>query len=514
MTALRAWLHRQPPGYRLTFGRILAIYSGLMTALLLASLDQTIVATALPRIVSDLGGLAFYSWVFTAYVLAMTVTVPLYGKLGDIYGSKPLFVFAISVFLLGSVLCGLAWGMPELVAFRAIQGVGAGGLFALTHATIGRIVPPRARGRWQALIGVTFAIGSIAGPALGGVIVDNASWRWVFYVNVPVGLLALGVIALTMPRRAPRLHHSVDYRGAGLLAGGTGALMLGLSWGGREYEWGSPEVLGAVAASAVLLAAFGLVERRVREPILPFELLRRSTVAAGIASTGLAGMAMFGVIAFVPLFVQGVIGSSATSSGVVLTPFMLAVVGTSILTGQWISWTGRYKPNALAGPLVLGAGLVLLSTMDTSTTTEQAAGYMVVSGIGLGLMMQTFVVAVQNSVPLDSMGSATALTQFSRSIGTTLGVTLMGVIVNQGLPAGVQLEGATVHRLSLALRTDLADALQPAFLASACVCLVLFVVVVAGIHEVPLRRGFEEAPQPEAAAGAVAPDPVEATSRR
>jgi MFS family permease len=224
-------------------------------------------------------------------------------------------------------------------------------------------------------------------------------------------------------------------------------------------------------------------------------------------------MAMFGVIVFVPLFVQGVIGSSATSSGAVLTPFMLSVVGTSILTGQWISWTGRYKPNALAGPVVLGMGLALLSTMDTSTTIERAALYMVVSGIGLGLMMQTFVVAVQNSVPLDSMGSATALTQFSRSIGTTLGVTLMGVIVNQRLPAGVHLEGQTVHQLSPALRVDLADALQPAFLAAAFICAILFVVVVVGIHEVPLRRGFEEAAQPETAVGAVPPERVGAATK-
>jgi EmrB/QacA subfamily drug resistance transporter len=495
VTAIRAWLLRQPPGYRLPFGRILAIYSGLMAALLLASLDQTIVATALPRIVSDLGGLGLYSWVFTAYVLAMTVTVPLYGKLGDVYGSKPLFVFAITIFLVGSMLCGLASGMPELIAFRAVQGVGAGGLFALTHATIGRIVPPRARGRWQGLIGVTFAIGSIAGPAVGGLIVDNTSWRWVFFVNVPVGALALAVIWLTMPRRAPRLHHSVDYRGAAMLAGGTGALMLGLGWGGHEHAWTSPQVLGAFAASAVLLASFGFVEKRVVEPIIPFELLRRRTVGAGIASVGLAGMAMFGVIAFVPLFVQGVLGSSATSSGAVLTPFMLAVVATSILTGQWISWSGRYKPNAIAGPIVLGTGLVLLGSMDTSTTVGQVTVYMVVAGIGLGLMMQTFVVAVQNSVPLDSMGSATALTQFSRSIGTTLGVTLMGVIVNQGLPPGVRLEGA-VERLSPALRADLADALQPAFMAAAFVCVVLLAVVVFGIHEVPLRRGFEEAATP------------------
>jgi EmrB/QacA subfamily drug resistance transporter len=508
VTAIRAWLRRQPPGYRLTFGRILAIYSGLMAALLLASLDQTIVATALPRVVSDLGGLGLYSWAFTAYVLAMTVTLPLYGKLGDIYGSKPLFVVAIGIFLLGSVLCGLAWNMPGLIAFRAVQGVGAGGLFALTHATIGRIVPPRARGRWQGLVAVTFAVGSIAGPALGGVIVDNTSWRWIFFINLPVGALALAVIWLTMPRRAPRLHHSVDYRGAALLAGGIGALMLALSWGGQNYAWKSAQVLGAFVISAALLTVFGMHERRVREPIIPFELLRRPTVAAAIACVGLAGMAMLGVVAFVPLFVQGVLGESATSSGAVLTPFMIALAGTAMLTGQWISWSGRYKPNALAGPVVLGTGLVLLASMDTSTSTGRATAYLIVAGVGLGLMMQTFVVAVQNSVPLDSMGSATALTQFSRSIGTTLGVTLMGVIVNQGLPPGVRLEGETVQRLSPALRTELADALQPAFLAAALVCLPLLALVALGIREVPLRRGFEEAATPEAM-GVVAPEKAE-----
>jgi EmrB/QacA subfamily drug resistance transporter len=507
VTAIRAWLLRQPPGYRLTFGRILAIYSGLMAALLLASLDQTIVATALPRVVSDLGGLGLYSWAFTAYVLAMTVTLPLYGKLGDVYGSKPLFVVAIGIFLLGSVLCGLAWGMVELIAFRAVQGVGAGGLFALTHATIGRIVPPRARGRWQGLVAVTFAVGSIAGPALGGVIVDNTSWRWIFFINLPVGALALLVIWLTMPRRAPRLHHSVDYRGAALLAGGIGALMLALSWGGRDYAWGSPQVLGAFAASVVLLAAFGVVERRVREPIIPFELLRRPTVAAGIACVGLAGTAMLGVVAFVPLFVQGVLGESATASGAVLMPFMVAVAATAMLSGQWISWSGRYKPNSLAGPIVLGFGLLLLASMDTSTTTGRATLYMVIAGTGLGLMMQSFVVAVQNSVPLDSMGSATALTQFSRSIGTTLGVTLMGVIVNQGLPPGVRLEGEAVQRLSPALRDDLAGALQPAFLAAAAVCLVLFAVVVFAVREVPLKRGLDDS-TPDTAE-AVAPRRVE-----
>jgi EmrB/QacA subfamily drug resistance transporter len=431
----------------------------------------------------------------------MTVTLPLYGKLGDIYGSKPLFVAAIVIFLVGSMLCGLAWGMAELIAFRAVQGVGAGGLFALSHATIGRIVPPRSRGRWQGLVAITFAVGSIAGPALGGVIVDNTSWRWVFLVNLPVGLLALAVIAVTMPRRAPRHHHSVDYRGAALLAGGVGALMLGLSWGGRDYAWGSAQVLGAFAVSAVLVAAFGMVERRVREPIIPFELLRRPTVAAGVSCVGLTAMAMFGVVAFVPLFVQGVLGESATSSGAVLTPFMVALAGTAMLTGQWISWTGRYKPNALVGPVVLATGLLLLATMDATTTTGRVTLYAVIAGVGQGLMMQTFVVAVQNSVPLDSMGSATALTQFSRSIGATLGLTLMGAIVNQGLPPGVRLEGETVQRLSPAVRGDLADALQPAFLAAAVLCVILLAVVIVGIREVPLRRGFDDT--------ATSPAPVE-----
>ncbi len=420
----------------------------------------------------------------------------MYGKLGDIYGSKPLFVFAIVIFLVGSVLCGLAWGMPELIAFRAVQGVGAGGLFALTHATIGRIVPPRSRGRWQGLVAATFAVGSIAGPALGGVIVDNSSWRWIFFVNVPVGLVALLLIWLTMPRRAQRRQHSVDYRGAALLAGGTGALLLALSWGGHEYAWGSPQVLGTFAISAVLLAAFAVVERRVRETIIPFELLRRPTVAAGVVGVGLTAMAMFGVVAFVPLFVQGVLGESATSSGAVLTPFMVSIAATAMLTGQWISWSGRYKPNAVVGPVVLGIGLVLLSTMDTSTSIGQVTLYSVIAGIGQGLMMQAFVVGVQNSVPVDSMGSATALTQFCRSIGTTLGVTFMGLIVNQGLPTGVQLEGETVDGLSPALRADLAAALQPAFLAAAGVCVILLVVVIVGIREVPLRRGFDDASTP------------------
>jgi EmrB/QacA subfamily drug resistance transporter len=490
---LRARLAQKPPGYRFTIGRVLAIYGAIMVALLLAALDQTIVATALPAIVDDVGGLTSYSWVITSYILAMTVTVPLYGKLGDIYGRRLLWLFAISIFLLGSALCGLAQSMNQLVAFRVVQGMGAGGLFALAHATIGVIVPPRERGRYQGLFGSTFIVGSFIGPPLGGILVDQASWRWAFYVNVPVGLVALAVIAIAIPKRTARRDHYLDLPGAALLAGGTGSLLLGLVWS-AEHGWGSTLVLGLLGLAAGLLAAFAFVERRAPEPILPFGLLRHPTVATGVLCTGLAAMTFVGTIAYVPLFVQGVIGTSATASGVVLTPFMVAAVLASALSGQWISRSGHYRPNALAGPVALGAGLLLLSTMDTNTSNGEAATYMAVMGVGLGLMMQVFVVAVQNVVPFRAIGSATALTQFSRSIGSTLGVTLMGVVINHGLPSGTDVEQAAVRRLPPNLREALAEAMQPAFMSAAAIAAIIFLVVFFGLRAVPLREGFEEDP--------------------
>ena len=500
---LRERLARQPPGYNYTIGRILAIYSGLMVTLLLAALDQTIVATALPRIVSDLGGITQYSWVFTAYMLTSTVTVPLYGKLGDVYGRKNLFLFAIVVFLLGSALCGAATDMTQLVIFRAVQGIGAGGLFPLSLAVIGNIVTPRDRGRWQGLIGAVFAAASILGPAVGGFIVDNASWRWVFLVNLPVGGIALVVISITMPRRAPQTAHSIDWLGAGLLAAGVGALLMGLVWGGKNYPWTSGHVVGALALAAVFLVAFAFVERRAREPILPFDILRNPIVAGSIACMALAGMAMFGTISYVPLFVQGVIGTSATSSGVVLTPLMLGAVTTSLLTGQLISRTGRYRWNVVFGPIVLAIGMFLLWRMDVHTTNAQAARNMVIAGVGVGSMMQVFVISVQNAVSRAHIGSATALTQFSRQMGATIGVTVMGAIVNHGLPSGLGgSAGIGIHRLPPGARQALAGALHPAFLVTTCVALVVWLIAVLWVKEQPLRRSLDEISVVEADAGA------------
>jgi EmrB/QacA subfamily drug resistance transporter len=505
LNSLSDRLARTPPGFRFSFGRTLAIYAGLMVTLLLAALDQTIVATALPRVVADLGGITQYSWVFTSYMLTSTVTVPLYGKLGDAYGRKNLFLFAIVVFLLGSALCGAAQGMTQLVIFRAIQGVGAGALFPLSLAVIGNIVPPRDRGRWQGLIGAVFAASSIAGPAIGGFIVDNTTWRWIFLVNLPVGGLALVVISLTMPRRSALTRHSIDWTGAGLLAAGTAALLLGLVWGGRDYAWTSGHVVVALTASAVLIAAFAVVERRSAEPILPFELLRNPIVGSSIACMALVGMAMFGTISYVPLFVQGVIGTSATSSGVVLTPLMLGAVGTSIITGQLISRSGRYRWNVVLGPLVLAVGMLLLWRMDVNTTNGEAARNMVIAGIGIGAMMQVFVISVQNAVARDHIGSATALTQFSRQIGATVGVTIMGAIVNSGLPAAAAgSEAVPVHRLPPALRSALANALHPAFLAAAIVSVLVWLVALLGVKEVPLRDSLDEIAAVDASAGAPA----------
>jgi EmrB/QacA subfamily drug resistance transporter len=472
----------------------MAIYAGLMTAVLIASLDQTIVATALPHIVTDLGGLSSYSWVFTAFLLCQAISVPIYGKLGDIYGRRRLLLAAVAIFVASSALCGAAQSMNELIVFRALQGIGAGGLIPLAQATVGEIVPARDRGRYQSLISGAFATSAVMGPAVGGLIVDNTTWRWIFYVNLPIGGLAFLVIALTMPQRLSRRAHSIDYLGALLLAGGTGAFLLALVWGGVSYPWLSGEITGALALAAVFVVGFVVVERRVREPILPFALLRDPTVTTGAVAMCLAGMCMFGTIAFVPLFAQKVLGSSATSSGIVLTPFMLGGVSASIISGYWVARTGRYRMSALLGPLFLGVGMFLLWRMDLGTTSVEVARNMVLGGLGMGLMMNVLVLAAQNSVATSVLGTTTALLQFSRALGTTAGVTLFGVVVDHGLSPALRTQGTVAGRLSLADRERISEALHPAFLMATCVSAAIFVVVFVGLKEHSLRGAIDDVP--------------------
>jgi len=481
--ALLRRLEQRRAGYPYSLGRTLAIYSGLMIAILLAALDQTIVATALPVIVGDLGGLDQYPWVFSAFLLCQTVTLPIYGRLGDIYGRRRLFFVSIPLFLAGSALCGLAHSMTELIVFRGIQGIGAGGVIPLAMATTAQIVPPRERGRFVALISSSFLAASLLGPTVGGLIVDNASWRWIFFVNLPIGGIALLVIALTMPRHERTKPHSVDWTGAFLLAAMTTGMLLAL----LSVEPAFTAALAVVAGALLVVRT-----RRVPEPIIPLGVVRDRIVATGGLATGLSVLTQFGATAFVPLFAQGVLGVSATSSGILLIPQTIGAVGATILAGYWVSHTGRYRGNALAGPLILAVGMLLLASMGTGTTTLEIAVFMVVVGVGTGMMMQTFMIAAQSAVPLATIGSATSVIQFSRAIGTTVGVTLFGAIVNFGLPDDLRGKGTIVHRLTPAGREALAGAMRPAFLLGAVLAAVVFVAVWLGLEERPLRRSFED----------------------
>jgi EmrB/QacA subfamily drug resistance transporter len=472
-----------PLGKRRTF----VVFFGLMLGMLLAALDQTIVSTALPQIVEDLGGFDHYSWVFSAYMLGATVTVPLYGKLSDIYGRRPLFLFAITLFSAGSIISGVATSMEMLIAGRAIQGLGAGGLIPLAVAAIGDIIPPRRRGKWQGFLGAVFAFSSVLGPATGGWLTDNASWRWCFFVNLPLAVLALSVVWFGFARSPRREDHSIDYVGAVLLTSGAAAGLLAAVWGGSEYPWASPVITGLFLAAVVLLTCFVFQERRASEPILPLDLFHVRTFSAASVAAFALGAAMFSTIIYVPLFVQRVLGDSAAGSGAVLTPLMLGIITTSVAAGQIVSRTGRYRPVLLAGPPVLATGFFLLTGIGVHSSQLDVTRDVVIVGMGVGLMMQTLIVAVQNSVPRRTLGIATASTQFFRTVGATAGVTVMGAIVTSRLGG----------EASEADPAALASALHPIF----AVGIVLAGVVLAAVLFVPhieLRQTLEErARQPE-----------------
>ena len=489
----------------LTGAALRTVFIALMLGMFLAALDQSIVSTALPTIVGDLGGLNHLSWVVTSYLLASTVSTPLYGKLGDMYGRKPIFLAAILIFLAGSMLAGLSQSMDELIGFRGLQGIGAGGLMVGAQAIIADIVPPRERGRYMGLIGSVFAVAFVAGPLIGGFLVDNLSWRWVFYVNLPLGALALVIVTTRLHLHTPHTRHRVDYVGTLLLSGGVAALILLASWGGSQYAWGSDRIVGLGIVGIVLLIVFVWWEGRAAEPILPLKLFG-SPVFAVANSMGFAiGMAMFGAIIFIPLFLQIVYGASATSAGLRMLPLMGGLLVASILSGRAISRFGRYKAFPIAGTGVLVVGMYLLSRLTVDTASWVASAYMVVVGVGLGLVMQVLVLVVQNDARPKDVGVATSSATFFRGVGGAFGVAIFGTIfasrlsdrlailprsITAHLGGGVQLNPVEIRHLPAHVHdevlTAFAHSLHGVFLFGTVLALVPFILSWF-LKETPLR---------------------------
>jgi len=419
-------------------GRLVLIMVGVMLGMLLSALDQTIVGTAMPRVIADLQGLEHYAWVVTAYLLASTVMVPIYGKLSDIYGRRPFFLGGMAIFLLGSALSGTSRSMTQLIIFRAVQGLGAGAMMPIVQAIIGDIFPPAERGRWQGLLMSVFGLASIVGPVTGGWITDHWGWRWVFYVNMPVGVLALLTAGFALPAQSRRSRHQIDYFGAATLIAAAVPLLLAFSWAGSQYPWSSPQIIGLLVFAAVMAAVFLLIEQRAAEPIINPGLFANSIFAISVGATFLLSAGMFGTIIYLPLFIQAVVGQTATNSGAVLTPMMLGVIVSSAIGGQIMSRTGRYKALALFGFAVAAFGMFLLSRMSAATTSGLVIRNMVVTGIGLGVVMPLFTIVVQNAFPFRMLGQITASLQFFRSIGSTIGVAIFGTVMTNRLQAVFQ----------------------------------------------------------------------------
>jgi EmrB/QacA subfamily drug resistance transporter len=418
---------------------------GLMTGMLLAALDQTIVGTALPTIVGELGGINHYSWVVTAYLLASTASTPLYGKMADLYGRRPVFLFSIGAFLVGSLLAGLSQNMTQLIVTRGIQGLGAGGLMTLAFTIISDVVSPRERGRYQGLFGAVFGLSSVAGPLVGGYFAET-NWRWIFYINVPLAILAI-VVCYHVMRLIPfqRREHAIDWLGAALLVAAVSCLLLALSWGGNTYAWGSGVIIGLFVAGAVLAVLFLLQEARVPEPILPLRLFRSATFALANGAGFVLGLVMFGSIIFIPLYLQIVKGASPTRSGLLMLPMMAGIIVTSILTGRAMSRIGRYKWFPVVGSVVLLAGMFLFTQLQVGTSLWVAFGFMVVIGVGLGLCMQSLILAVQNAVDVRDLGAGTSSATFFRSLGGSFGVAILGAVLSS------QLTGQLADRLPRAI---------------------------------------------------------------
>jgi EmrB/QacA subfamily drug resistance transporter len=498
---------------------VMIVLPGLLLAILLAMLDNLIVSTALPRIVGTLGGVAHLSWVVTAYILASTITTPFYGKLGDMYGRKKFFITAIIIFLVGSALSGLSQSMTELIAFRALQGLGAGGLMVSAMATLGDIVAPRERGKYMSYMMVVMMLATIGGPLLGGFITTAFSWRWIFYINIPVGGAALVYLMATLHVPAKKVSHKVDYLGGALLALAATALILLATLGGTEYRWGSGQIIGLGLLTVAATVAFCVTETKAAEPMLPLHVFRNSNFSLTMGLTFLTGLAMFGALTFLPLYQQTVQGASPTVSGLMLTPMMLGVTVTSIVAGQVTTRTGRYKIFPILGGGIMGVGMYLLTGLGVGTTRTTSEIYYVVLGLGMGFLMQMVSLIAQNSVQPRDMGVASSARMFFQQIGGSLGVSAFGAIFASRLTgslraaagsgvhinaSGGQLDPTVVDKLPAPIRHDvfyaIAHAVQGVFFWAAPSAVLIFVLALL-IKEVPLR-GRTPAPGAEQTAGA------------
>lgn len=515
----------------LSHKQILVVMVGLMAGMLLAALDQSIVGTALPRIVSDLGGLDHLSWVVTAYLLTSTAVTPLWGKISDLYGRRLIFQIAIGIFIIGSALCGLSQDMFQLILFRAIQGIGGGGLFAIALSVIGDVIPARERGRYQGYFGAVFGVSSVAGPLLGGWFTDGPGWRWIFYVNLPIGIAALVITSIALKLPVVRREHSIDYLGASLIVGAVTSLLLYLNWAGDAYGWTSATALMLVGLFVVLTVGFVFAELRAKEPIIPMTLFRNSIFSVGNAFGFFTGFAMFGGIIYLPLFFQTVMGFSPTRSGLAMIPMVAGLLSMSIISGQLITRTGRYKIYPMTGAVLITVALFLLTTISMNTPYWHIGIFVFIFGSGLGLTLQTLTVAVQNSVMFRDMGVATSSVTFTRQLGGAIGAAALGAILGARLShyigdePGVAAGGGEIATNSIEaiqalpepakslVLTAYGSAIGDVFLFA-----IPFVVLAFGIslflREIPLRKAeaSPEAAKADDAAEAGAP-PAEAGER-
>lgn len=524
--------------HTLTTRQLVGTVIGLQLTLLLAALDQTIVSTAMPKIIAHLGGFSRYTWVTTAYMLSSTIAVPIFGKLSDLYGRKWLLIGAAILFVLTSALCGMAgeipWligdGMTQLIVFRAIQGIAGGSIMALAFTVIGDIFPPAERGKYQGLFSAVFALSSIVGPALGGWITDYSSWRWVFFVNLPVGAVAVLVLLFAFPYFKPeRENHPVDYAGILLLIGFLVPLLLALSWA-PEIGWLAAPIIGMLALSAVLFGAFLFCEKHTRDPIIPLALFANQNISIACSSLFILSLAMFGSILFVPLYMQSVLGLSATQSGSMLTPMMLAMTSASFISGQLVSRLGHYKRIALVGLSLVTCGLFMLATLGISTSQVQVVANVILVGAGLGLLMPIYTLIVQNSAPINMMGVATSTAQFLRSVGGTVGAAVFGSIVigryhhylstahipqpimtllkdplqvNRIIASVNSMSGVNVHTVIAQIKEAFVYAIGYAFLIAAIVVASALIMNLL-LKDTPLRKSNKH-PEPEPSTAAPVP---------